>query len=576
MKQSKTVSQLFAAACCLLISVCIVDADEAATNEAEKLVQRALAAELDGNSDERDELLVAAIQADPSYAPARWHSGQILSGDENSEQKWLSIDDAEQKAAADPLLTKYVEMRSAAVDDAAGNESLAKWCQRNALVKRAEVHWARVLRHDPNHATAIRRLGLKQYQGRWFTRDQIAAIKEYKIRTNKLRKQWRPTMSAWLKTFRGNDSAAKDDVAREMKRVANAELVGLFESRLSPHDQQLALAVVKAIADVDEQVATESLVRHAVMSKWSSVRSAATDQLKDRSLHGFVPILIDAMMSPYEFQSWSVRSPLDDDQVLALNYSVGQQGKHADRLLNGTVNMLGARDEDHADDIREELQERIEELNEAAEKFNKPILQVLKSTTGQNLGDEPGDWNDWWNDYNEYYVPEYKPVLTSYQRTTSVVPLRPYSCFPAGTLVSTQTGRKPIEDIRIGDHVLSQNVATGELTYKPVLETSVRQSDAITEVVTNNERFLVTRGHPLWVNGRQWQMAKQLRRGDILHSADSAVKVEATRPVYRQTQVYNLVVADFHTYFVGDSRVMVHDNTIYAPPTVSVPGYKTD
>ena len=572
MNYSKLFGGLISTTLYLFVCATITLADDPPANEAERLVKRALQAELSGLSRTRDELLTEAINLDPSFAPARWHSGQVLMTEEDGQEHWMSIKDAEKTASQNPLLAQYAKMRLSKADDATGNEALAKWCQRRGLAERAKVHWARVLKYQPNHQTAFRRLDLKKYQGRWFTQTQVAEIKKQKVRAAKLRKQWLPTLLSWRRVFLGKDTKAQEKVRRELNQTASAELVGLLETQLSPYDQQLALTVVDSLAGVKEQVATESLVRHAVMSKWSSVRTAATNQLKKRPLHGYVPILIDAMMSPYQFNSWSVRSPLDEDNVVALNYSVGQKGKHADHLLNGTVNILGAPDRDSADDIREELRDRINELNEAAEQFNEPIWQVLKSTTGQNLENDPSKWNDWWNDYNEYHIPEYKPVFTSYQRTSAIIPIRPYSCFPAGTLVSTQTGRKPIEDIRVGDYVLSQNPVSGELAYRPVLQTSERQSDAIMAVAFNSETLLVTRGHPVWVNGRQWQMAKQMRRGDILHGVDRPVKVDAIRSATINTAVYNLVVADFHTYFVGNSRVLVHDNSIYSPPGVSVPG----
>ena len=542
-------------------------------NEAEKLVKRALQAELDGLPKLRQSLLDKALELDPTYAPARWHIGQVANKSKKSEQPWLSIEDAEKAGAANLVLAEYVKKRKTITDDASGNEALAKWCQQKGLNELAMLHWGRVLKSQPNHRLALRRLGLKEYQGRWFTRQQIADLKAQKIKAGKLSRKLRPSLSSWRRLFQGNDKLAKEEAARAIKQIANADNVGLLETQLSPHDQKLALAVVDALDGVKEQAGTESLVRHAVLSKWSSVRKEATRNLKDRSPHGYVPILIDAMLSPYEFQSWTVVSPLDDAHVLALNYSVGQRGKHVDHMLEGTVNFLGGPDSGQSDEIREQLQEQIEELNEQREKFNQPIWQTLKETTGQDIDNDPGQWNDWWNDFNEYQVPDFRPVFTSFQRPRSVVvATRPFSCFPAGTLVSTQTGKKPIEKIVVGDYVLSKNAITGELAYKPVLETTVRESDSIVEVVMNGERLLVTRGHPMWVNGRQWQMAKQLRSGDILNGAKGPVRVDSIRAADRSTRVYNLVVSEFHTYFVGESRVLVHDNSLYTPPGVSIPG----
>ena len=42
------------------------------------------------------------------------------------------------------------------------------------------------------------------------------------------------------------------------------------------------------------------------------------------------------------------------------------------------------------------------------------------------------------------------------------------------------------------------------------------------------------------------------------------------RPTNAET--YNLVVADFNTYFVGESGILVHDNTPRKPTRAVVPG----
>ena len=60
-----------------------------------------------------------------------------------------------------------------------------------------------------------------------------------------------------------------------------------------------------------------------------------------------------------------------------------------------------------------------------------------------------------------------------------------------------------------------------------------------------------------------------------LHGLDGAVAIEALEgteaPLPWYEGAYNLVVADFNTYFVGDHLLLVHDNTPRRPPTVPVP-----
>src|SRR5262249_35772950 len=58
--------------------------------------------------------------------------------------------------------------------------------------------------------------------------------------------------------------------------------------------------------------------------------------------------------------------------------------------------------------------------------------------------------------------------------------------------------------------------------------------------------------HPFWVKGRGWTAAADLFRGDLLRSHDGQwVAVEEIFDNGEFATVYNLLVADYHTYFVG-------------------------
>ena len=140
------------------------------------------------------------------------------------------------------------------------------------------------------------------------------------------------------------------------------------------------------------------------------------------------------------------------------------------------------------------------------------------------------------------------PVLTS-GSSGSV------ECFAKGTPVWTKTGQRPIESLEMGDLVLSQNVNTGELRYKPVIARTLRPAGPIVQVATEDEKFLATRGHPLWVEGVGWRMTKELDDGAVLHSLAGCGRIRTVVPA-TDRETYNLVVADFNTYFVGASGVL--------------------
>ena len=128
-----------------------------------------------------------------------------------------------------------------------------------------------------------------------------------------------------------------------------------------------------------------------------------------------------------------------------------------------------------------------------------------------------------------------------------------------------------IESIVPGDLVLSQDVNSGELSYKPVLQTTRRPPAPVVAVQLAGAQLEATTGHPFWVNGTGWTFAHELKSGMVLHGADGAVLVSDVLAGSDQP-AYNLVVAEFHTYFVGDCKVLVHDNTARRPTNASVPG----
>jgi hypothetical protein len=149
------------------------------------------------------------------------------------------------------------------------------------------------------------------------------------------------------------------------------------------------------------------------------------------------------------------------------------------------------------------------------------------------------------------------------------------TCFTAGTLVHTKDGTKVIEDIKVGDEVLSKSDVTGEVTYKKVVNTFIRQTDEIYNVnFTNNSILETTWNHPFRrfksvlpgdtssIENSEWTETRDLKKGDHLYSADgSLLVVESVIIEQREETVYNFEVEDFHTYFVGEDSVWVHNQS---------------
>ena len=151
--------------------------------------------------------------------------------------------------------------------------------------------------------------------------------------------------------------------------------------------------------------------------------------------------------------------------------------------------------------------------NNASAIRNDRISEVLAKTTGKNFGDDPRKWWDYWHKQNEYYVPDQHPVYQQYHDSNEKYGM---SCFVKGTPIWTKTGRRPMESLEVGDLVLSQNVDTGELKYEPVIGRTVRPPSQILKVSTDGGDIMATKGHPFWVAGVGWRMAKELEDGAVL------------------------------------------------------------
>ena len=136
-------------------------------------------------------------------------------------------------------------------------------------------------------------------------------------------------------------------------------------------------------------------------------------------------------------------------------------------------------------------------------------------------------------------------------------------CFVAGTLVTTEDGQEPIEEIEVGDKVLSEDETTGEVAVKTVTETYINETDELIHIGVNGETISATPTHPFYVDKLGWTLARSLRAGDILVlSNGELVTVEWVQHEILESpiKVYNFEVEDFHTYFVGECGVLVHND----------------
>ena len=135
-------------------------------------------------------------------------------------------------------------------------------------------------------------------------------------------------------------------------------------------------------------------------------------------------------------------------------------------------------------------------------------------------------------------------------------------CFVAGTKVKTAEGDKNIEDVAEGDEVWSYDEETGDLALKKVVQTFVRESCAITYVTIAGEQITATSNHPFYVIGQGFLMAGDLKAGDevlLLDGTIETVETVVSEKLKTPIKVYNFEVEGYHTYYVSEQGVLVHN-----------------
>ena len=137
------------------------------------------------------------------------------------------------------------------------------------------------------------------------------------------------------------------------------------------------------------------------------------------------------------------------------------------------------------------------------------------------------------------------------------------TCFVAGTLVETENGSLPIEQVTAGMMVYATDPDTGETALKPVVRTFRNTTTEWVHITVNDETLTCTPEHPFYVPKKGWTSAVDLRAGDILVMLNGEyVVVEQVQHELLESPetTYNFEVEDYHTYYVGEKSVLVHND----------------
>ncbi|MEE9426376.1 MAG: polymorphic toxin-type HINT domain-containing protein [Methylococcales bacterium] len=143
--------------------------------------------------------------------------------------------------------------------------------------------------------------------------------------------------------------------------------------------------------------------------------------------------------------------------------------------------------------------------------------------------------------------------------------------FDGDTLVATEFGLVPILDIIIGDRVWAYDEETGDKSLQEVVH--LIQGEGLKELVDiqlmSGEVITATAGHPFYIPEEEgWLEAGELNIDDVLlNLTDSTTLITDIRQYTELAKVYNLTVANDHTYYVGENGVLSHNANRCEPIT---------
>jgi len=145
-------------------------------------------------------------------------------------------------------------------------------------------------------------------------------------------------------------------------------------------------------------------------------------------------------------------------------------------------------------------------------------------------------------------------------------------CFAAGTLIWTPVGLVPIEQVSVGDFVLTLNESTGDPEFQPVMAVIPTEQTALLELTytTEDGRVEVLQtadAHPIWHIERSWTRADALNPGDEVRVIEGTARVVSLEFTGRRVTVFDLSVKGNTNYLVGPAGVWVHNCVPFGMPT---------
>jgi hypothetical protein len=252
----------------------------------------ALWCEEHGLMPERERHLAMVVVADPNNAAARGLLGQVF-----KDGKWRNTKEIAARIQDDPqrmaVLTQYQARREKSPGTAEAQWRLGLWCEKYGLKDQATAHFVSVIRAEPNHELARKRLGYRKQGSRWVTNQQIAREKHEADVQETADRHWTPILEKLRKQLKQRDN--REEAERRLAEVNDPVALNSI-LRVFGHGDQMQLT--RLLGQIDSPEASMPLAVLAVHGQTPEVRRVATEIVRNRDPREYVGWLISTVRDP--------------------------------------------------------------------------------------------------------------------------------------------------------------------------------------------------------------------------------------------------------------------------------------
>ena len=137
-------------------------------------------------------------------------------------------------------------------------------------------------------------------------------------------------------------------------------------------------------------------------------------------------------------------------------------------------------------------------------------------------------------------------------------------CFTGDTPILTLSGLVNIQDLKIGDKVISYNEETKQNEEKAITNIKSHEEYDLYYIITYTDTVKCTYDHPFYVKDKGKVLSRNLRAGNILIDKDgNERRIQSIAYSIEDTEtVYDIAVEGNNTYYVGKDSILVYTEDV--------------